>query len=105
MGRLPFERERSRPACFLGRTHGYSASSMFAADGLEWSTGQAEQTHQTAQAHREWQERQRRAWGKARASISSALDGLKADPASKPLASDLRVIERQVRRIDERVGL
>jgi len=42
---------------------------------------------------------------RAALSIRGALDGLKTDPASKPLASDVRVIERQVARIDKRVGL
>jgi hypothetical protein len=43
--------------------------------------------------------------GKARAGISGALDAFKRSPHARPLASDLRVIERHIARIDKRVGL
>jgi len=49
---------------------------------------------------------QRRAWGTARAAIVSAVEGFKASGRlDRRLASDVRVLERQVGRIDRDVGL
>jgi hypothetical protein len=92
-------------ARFLGRASGYVSDPHRGLHAEPQAVTEAEQHALTERAQRNWQREQQRQWGKARASINGALNSFKSSSYAKPLISDLRVIERQVARIDKQVGL
>jgi hypothetical protein len=90
---------------YLARGLGYVDSSARAMDKLE-CVDELEQSRQTLAAHRRWESEQRRAWGTARRRISIAVETFKRDGHPDPrLLSDVHVIQRQVERVDRRLGL
>jgi hypothetical protein len=88
---------------FLGRTLGYTDHPGRGMPGEPQALTAAEQSGQTAEAHRRWHEQQQRAWGKARDQIIGATQEFSASAAVDPRTrSDLRAIRRTVTRVDQR---
>jgi hypothetical protein len=83
---------------WIAKALGYTRSPHMAADRLE-AIRSSEQEAQTRAAHLRWSREQRRRWGEAAATITSAVDsfsnGIGLDPR---LAADVRAIRRDVAR-------
>jgi hypothetical protein len=90
---------------YLGRSLGYSPFPT-RVDPIE-CISESDQAQQTRDAHRRWRAEQARAWGRAHATITNALHEFAASArdTDRRITSDIRVIERTARRIDERVAL
>jgi hypothetical protein len=90
---------------YLARVYGYTLNSARAADRLE-CIDEGEQERQTQAAHAKFRRELQREWGAARGSILAAVQGFKASGhLDRRLSSDVRVLERQLVRIDRDVGL
>jgi hypothetical protein len=87
---------------FLGRTHGYVNSSAIAADRLE-AVRPEEQKAMTRAAHLRWRQMMRRRWGMAARVITAEVDSFAAAGVDRRVARDLRVIERDVQRVSQRL--
>ena len=89
---------------YLARV-GYTHVRHLAVDQLE-AVDEDEQRRQTAAAHRRWREQVQRDWGAARSTILDGVERFKSSGRlNRKLAGDVRVLERQVSRIDRDVGL
>jgi hypothetical protein len=83
---------------WLAKALGYTHSPHAAADPLEAIRAE-EQTAQTRAAHLRWSREQRRRWGEAAATITSAVDSFSTGTGLDPrLAADMRAIRRDVAR-------
>jgi hypothetical protein len=98
---------RETPRLLARRSElGYVPDARRAVRGEPEAVDALEQQRQTLDARRRWESEQRRAWGTARRRISTAVETFKADAhPDGQLLSDVRVIERQVGRVDKRLGL
>jgi hypothetical protein len=94
------------PVRLLHKSVGYTSNPLDALPREPEAVDELEQARQTLAAHRRWETEQRRAWGTARRRISAAVETFKRDGHPDPrLLSDVHVIQRQVERVDRRLGL
>jgi hypothetical protein len=63
------------------------------------------QHYLTDRASRRADERRREAWRESRELLQRGLDLPRGRPLGKELAGDLRVVQRQLERIDRRIGV
>jgi hypothetical protein len=89
---------------YLQKAYGYTTSVNRAIDTLEAVDADTQQ-RLTAEAHRRWRRELQRDWGTARVSILTALEGFASNRLDTKLVGDLRVIRRQVARVDHDLGL
>jgi hypothetical protein len=87
---------------FIARGLGYVHSASVAADPLE-AIREEEQAEQTRRAHRRWAKERQRRWGEAAQTIRVVVADFAEGGVDRKTASDLRAIERDVRRVSRRL--
>jgi hypothetical protein len=85
---------------------GYTSSSFESLPGEPEAVSEEEQLLLTRRAHRAWELEAQREWGKARTQILDGVERFRRNGrADRQTISNLRSIERQVERVDQRLGL